>query len=268
MAGSVGRPVVTGHRHWPAVEQESLTSAALNLLLANEISAIRVPNMISVESCIRSVESMLGHGFGSYERVDSSVGRIGVSQIERSDAPEEYFAEVPAEEKIRDAIFRGRPHPVEVVLAALRAVWPGRVDVARSGRRRYYAGVIRDFSGGSRLHSDWAPRDAPRWTIGAIENQLAWNIYYRAPRRGGETQIWDRLWTNDIEVFKNPMRCGYSARAVDGVAAHAVAPRVGELILFCPRNLHQVLPATGGGKRISVGAFLGVTRRGDLTMWS
>ncbi|MCM6774708.1 2OG-Fe(II) oxygenase family protein [Nocardia sp. CDC159] len=80
--------------------------------------------------------------------------------------------------------------------------------------------------------------------------------------------VWDRLWTIDVEAHKNSGRCGYSERTVVGATARAIGPRIGDLILFCPRNMHRVVPAAGAGARISVGSFIGLTARGHLAIWS
>lgn len=256
---------------WTPVETDTLDNGHLDALFTNRIAAVRIPDVISRADCERSVASMYDHGFTYYQEVDPPVGKIGITLIENLGEPQAYFDAAPAAKHVRRGIFSTGQDPVDAVLRTLGAATDrgSRVRVATDAAvSEYFAGVIRLMAGGARIHSDWAPRDAAGWTVANINAQLAWNIYYSLPDNGGQTIVYQQPWTTALEQFANSDGYGYSESAVSSAVQCVIRPRVGELVIFNPRNMHSVVESTGATGRISVSSFIGRDPRGDLILWS
>lgn len=114
-------------------------------------------------------------------------------------------------------------------------------------------------------HSDWAPREAANWTVGKVTAQLSWNIYYELPESGGETLIWDRQWTEEVQ---HTVGFGYPEETVTEHSCCTVRPRRGELVLFSPRNVHEVTAPAANTPRIAVFSFIGLDPENRLVLWS
>jgi hypothetical protein len=253
---------------WPVLERPSLERELLEALFANDVAAVRVPNFVPPDMCAKAVSGIEDLGFGYYENVDPPIGRIGITQIEHRTARQEYFSKVHAADQARELLFATTVDPVMLLVDALSEGWGDSVEVAREpDGHSYFAGVVRVI-GQALIHCDWAPRDAVGWTIGSASAQLSWNIYYSLSEGGGETTVFRRPWSIDLEPFANIENYGYTPEAVDGCCRQVIAPRQGELLLFNSRNLHSVNAASGAGARITASSFIARMPSDTLVLWS
>lgn len=258
---------------WPITYSTTsgLTEAMLLDLLNGRIAALRIPGFVDATNCAKIVTTANDFGYAWYENVLPPIGKIGLTQIEHGlDRKQEYFGGVVAATEVRDAILREGDDPFDGVMRALASAWSAGACLAYEDELRhdYFAGVIRNM-GAARLHVDWAPHDAVGWDIAAIEAQLAWNIYLQIGEDGGATRIYRRPWTPELERYKTKKNYGYEPHAAADADIVELAPRVGELVVFSPRNLHEVTPVKDPTVRISVGSFIGCSGRDDeLSLWS
>ena len=103
----------------------------------------------------------------------------------------------------------------------------------------------------------------------AIEDivaQLAWNMYYTVPRRGGELLVYDRPGTPDLEADAGQRFYDYSPAKVTGHRRLAIRLGPGDLVLFSASNVHA--QATSGRARIAASSFVGERPDGSLLLWS
>lgn len=253
---------------WPVVERGSLDRWLLEALLANDVAAVRVPNFVTTDVCTESAAAIEAHGFGYYQNVEPPIGRIGITQYEHRTAQEEYFHKACAANDARARLFSKTADPVMLVIDALSEAWGSSVELATEpGGGSYFAGVVRIIRE-ALIHCDWAPYDAAGWAIGSISAQLTWNIYYTLTASGGETTIFKRPWTIDLQTFANIGDYGYSPTAVDGFDRRVIAPDQGELMIFNSRNPHCVSGAFGAGQRITASSFIGRMPSDTLVLWS
>jgi hypothetical protein len=255
---------------WEVVRVADLSRELLDAVFENEIAGVRIPQFVSPDACRIGAEAVKADGFDYYETVDPPLGRIGIAQYDhRMDKPS-YFRLAAAAHETRQRIFAGAGDPVELVIDALGKAWPGKVGLAgEDAYGAYFAGIVRVTVGGIRMHCDWGPQDAPGWLIDSVTGQLAWNIFYDVTETGGETTVYERPWTPELEAFADQESFGfYQAAAVADRARYEVDPGRGELVIFSSRNLHSVAPATGDGVRISASSFVGRLPNGSLALWS
>ncbi|MFG1889105.1 hypothetical protein ACGFIR_14705 [Micromonospora sp. NPDC049051] len=256
---------------WTLVETKELDEELIRLLFDNRIAAIRVPGFLS-EGITRAVaRAIQEQGFDYYEQVNPPIGRIGITQYEHrheSGRREKYFAQAAGATRRRRKLFQDGGDLLHLVLQQIGRAWSWPVGVARDTYgREYFAGLVRIIDE-ALLHCDWAPHDAPGWSIGSIDAQLTWNIYCSTPERGGATVVYNRPWTEDAEQFLIEGTYGYESQVVAGVSSLHIEPREADLILFNSRNFHRVEAGSGMGDRISVSSFIGRTTNSDLVAWS
>jgi hypothetical protein len=253
---------------WPVVEASSLNRASLEALFANEIAAIRVPDFVPTDVCARSVAAIEEHGFSFYRNVDPPIGRIGVTQTEHRTARDDYLEKARGANEARARLFSTTPDPLVLVIEALSRAWRGGAEVAREhDGRSYFAGIVR-IIGEALIHCDWAPHDSDGWVIGAASAQLSWNIYYAVSEAGGETTVFERPWSSEVEAYKNIGNYGYSPAAVDGCGFQRIAPVEGDLIIFNSQNMHCVDRSFGERERITASSFIGRMPSDRLVLWS
>lgn len=260
---------------WPVVEVSQMTTGLLHDLFDGGVAALRLPGFCSTTECQAIVARAREVGFSPYAGVTPRIDKIGITQIEHT-APDrdrdDYFSGIPAAASIRDSILAAggkTPGLLDRVMTAFDLAWPAGAQIAReSDGRQYFMGVLRAMES-ARLHIDWARNDAEDWGIGGIEAQLAWNVYLESDEQGGDLRIHRRAWNPSIEGFKSTGNYGYDDDAVRDVSSVSVTPRTGELVVFSPQYLHEVLPKRGDKARTTIGSFVGKTPgSGPLVLWS
>lgn len=253
---------------WSVFEVDTITRDNLDDLFNNRIAALRIPGFVSHSDCKLAISEIERYGFSFYRNVDPPIGRIGITQFEHAKEKVEYFRVASAANAVRKEIFPVGQDPVELVMQSLPTLRQGSVAIAKeNGSMQYFAGLVRLIEDGALLHCDWAPHDAPDWSIGQVTGQIAWNIYYSVAARGGETSIYRQPWTPEIELYADSYSYGYSYQAVRGCYRHDLVPEQGDLLLFNSRNIHSV-GSSQEGSRISASSFIGRTPDGELVLWS
>ena len=257
---------------WCIVESPALERDTLEALLDNEIAAVRVPHLIDASVGKLAVKGIYEHGFDFYADVHPSIGKVGITQFEARHSHQAmvgYFADASHAIRLRSHILRFSGDLFELVFDRVRSAWGGHTALAVEvpGDRPYFAGLVREIEE-ALLHMDWAPHDAPGWSIGRVRSQLAWNVYCQVSHSGGQLRIFNRPWTADAEQLHVPGSYGYDPALVDQHDFVTIEPQAGDFVAFNSRNFHAVLPTEPGPERVTLGSFIGRLPNDELVLWS
>jgi hypothetical protein len=250
------------------VSVAKLDVGLLDSLFDNAIAGIRIAGFLDRPTASVATCCVQQHGLDYYADVSPPIGKIGITQFEyrRDDRTKaEYLALAAAANERRKRIFEDCGDPLGMVIDAISAGRPAELARERDGTP-YFAGLVRVINE-ALLHCDWAPFDAPTWTIAGIDAQVTWNIYCQLPQTGGATTVYNRPWTPDAQHFQIPHSYGYRDDLVAGCEYLRIEPGVGDLIFFNSRNLHRV-EAGSGADRISISSFVGRGPDVPLVLWS
>ena len=129
-----------------------------------------------------------------------------------------------------------------------------------------FAGMIRETTGGMKMHWDEIARELPGTLDQPVIAQLGFNWYLSMPKAGGATHIFRRRWQPADEQFRDGY--GYAEELAAEQPRVVVRPGTGDAVLFDPRNYHAVRGNEGPGRRVAISFFFGVTASGALQYWS
>ena len=266
---------------WKTNEPQALSRESLKDLFDNSIPAIRIQAFATGDECCRFAESAgqhtmkpvvgdtdVGQAAFAVQRID----HLGMTQAAfKRRGPEAYFTAVTKATAETAAVYAQSFNPLDRLIGLLASNNDGRVDRAvEPDGRPYFVGIIRKSNEGLALHADFAPYQAPGYSVDSIDAQLAWNFYAAAPEVGGVTTLHDAPWTwtrsRPGEVGENyPL----PNEAVAGARTFSYRPAAGEAWLFNSRNPHLVSPpGPASGDRLAVACFVGRYPDGRLTLWS
>jgi hypothetical protein len=254
---------------WEVLKLPELTHEALQALLNNEVGVVTISDFFDQQQRDETYSNLLkSPEWSVYE--GSALGRLGITQYEHFGQKDAYLEAAPAAMAARTAVLDSVPDPVDVVMEAFAAAWPGEVGIAEEDDgRRYFAGITRrDGGDGILIHSDWGPRDGADWTIGQISDQLAWNLFLSAPGDGGELIVYDYPWEPELENHATHRAYDYDSKLFESSRRAEVAPESGMLMVFRSKNAHAVAHSPTDTPRVAVGSFIGVTPDGNLAFWS
>lgn len=254
---------------WPVVDVDRLDRATLRALLDNRVAAVRRRGLLDPAACAASVAALQASDtWDTYTVTDGpTTGKLGVSQYSYGARKDEYFTDARAALDSRARVVAGLPDPLALLVGEIAAVWEAPVAVAEEDGRPYFAGVFRSGAG-IRLHADWGPRDGSGWVIGDVVAQLAWNLYYAAPGRGGELLVHDRPWSPDLEASARQELYDYDPGTVAGRDRVVIAFEPGDVVLFSSSNVHAVADSPDGATRVTASSFIGERPDGALVLWS
>lgn len=253
---------------WATLDDSIFNNQTLEALFRNDIPAIRISQFATLEECQKLAQAAEFVGFDFYENVEPPIGRIGITQFEFGNSRKlEYFAAVHQAASRRQQIVSLSFDPLERLAMLLRQHTSSKVGIAQENDNlgKYFAGLIRHINV-ALLHLDFSQLDAPDWEIGHSVAQLAWNLYLKVPKHGGECVVHNRPWCVNDEQYKIPGSYSYDTNLVKDSEAKYITPVLGDLVLFNSRNFHQVL--LGEGERITMSSFIGKMPKGNLVFWS
>lgn len=264
---------------WRDHAEHPLTAESLQWLFDNEIACIRVKAFATPAECAAFVAAMDSVGLNKeYTVIGPNVKfrprYIGVPQFEYRKRPkEDYFATVEAAYADQAKVFAACGFdPVARLQALVRAVLPGRtVGVAEEpGVGRYYAGIVRETTGGTNLHMDFCRQTAPAYEIAKVDAQLASNFYASGTDEGGETTMYNFHYDPADFPGRTVELSPFDPKLIDGREHYTFKPAAGDLILFNSRCPHRVSwnPRDDGQRRMGIGTFLGRAPGGHVVMWS
>ena len=242
----------------------------LSQLFDNQIGSVRIHNFFDLNACSSAVSNILKAGFGFYEDVVPPIGRIGITQFEHTndeDSKYNYFNKVTIADSNYSKIFENLHSPVDEVTKFLGSFYKTSVAVEDTDKK-YFTGLLRIVSE-ALLHCDWAPRDAPGWSIADINAQISWNIYLQTAEMGGESEVFNRQWQNGDDSFMIQDSYGYDRDIVQGCESVVLKPETGDLIFINSRNFHTVRNCEQAeSMRVTCSSFAGRKSNNVLKFWS
>ena len=264
---------------WRDHAEHPLTAQALQWLFNNEIACIRVKAFATPAECAAFVAAMDSVGLNKeYTVIGPNVKfrprYIGLPQFEYRKRPKaDYFATVETAYADQAKVFAECGFdPLARLATLVRAAVPGKqVGVAEEpGVGRYYAGIIRETTGGTNLHMDFSRQTAPGYEIARVDSQLATNFYASGTEEGGETTMYNFHYDPADYVGRTVELSPFDPKLVEGREHYTFKPAAGDLILFNSRCPHRVSwnPRDDGQRRMGIGSFLGRAPGGDVVMWS
>jgi len=264
---------------WLHHDEPGLTRETLDALFANQIPCIRIKGFATADECRAFVAAMDAIALNKEYQVASPSVRalpkyIGVPQFEyRKKSKAAYFAEVEPSFADQAKVFAHCGFdPIQRLIDRVHAVVPERpIGLAREpDHGSYYAGIIRETTGGTNLHMDFARFSAPDYAIGTNSAQIATNFYASGTAAGGETTVYNHHFEPTV-----PAGTYYEISPLDPVRvaaseSHTFMPVAGDLVMFNSRNPHRVHfnPNDDGTRRMGIGSFIGRRPDGELVLWS
>ncbi|MDB1089558.1 phytanoyl-CoA dioxygenase family protein [Streptomyces sp. ACA25] len=257
---------MTVHTLFDAVETSEPTRAQLTGLAAGTTGALHIRGFFSPAECDSVVRGIEEHPMGSYRFTPpmAKLGPAAYDYYKTGALGSEYFEQAEHDARVRSTLLAGSD-PLTVALDRLSRAWGSPVEPARAQGRPLFAGLIREINNGARTHFDEISRECPTALDETPVAQLAFNCHLTVPEGGGEAVISRRRWKPSDEAHREGY--GYSSRLVEDEPTVTLTPRLGDAVLFDPRNFHSVGRLTGG-RRVTLSFFLGLRADGVLTVWS
>jgi hypothetical protein len=264
---------------WRDRDEHPLTPETLQALFNNEIACIRVKGFAAPDECRAFVRAMDTVGLNKeYRAIGPNVKfrprYIGVPQFEyRKKDKAEYFATVEAAYADQVKVFAHAGFdPLQRLMGLLRQAAPAReVRIAEEpGFGRYYSGIIRDITGGTNLHMDFARFSAPSYVIAGNDAQIATNFYADGSPDWGETTVHNLHFDPPLAPGEYYEIAPFDPARVQGVERTTFKPLPGDLVMFNSRCPHRVgfNPNDNEQRRMGFGSFVGRARDGSLLLWS
>lgn len=250
---------------------EKLTRDHLIRLASGTLGAIHIKKFGSAQECAAVMRGLDTCPMGSYDEqiVVPRIPKLGPAAYDFYGAHglvESYWREAAEAEGYRGVLLDGAD-PLTVAVDRLAGAWgDGGMRPASSGGRSMFAGMIRETTGGMKMHWDEIARELP----GALDEpaiaQIGFNWYLSMPEAGGATHIFRRRWLPGDESSREGY--GYAEAIAEDEPRVVVRPESGDGVLFDPRNYHAVRGNDGPGRRVALSFFMGFTAAGHLQYWS
>lgn len=271
-----------------AVVTTKLTAEHLECLFGGSIGVLRVANWLDTETRTKALAGLVDDVFCPYDAAYELGGadlsseavlvadhgrahgrRLGITLYEFAcrNQGDEYFKRVADAVNARRKAFAKCGDLLDRVLNALNVACPHGVATAfEPGLGPYFAGVVRDVYGESRIHTDDSRQETPSYCAADVEHQLGLYVYLASPPSGGAVVVYDR----EVRVEDEAHRDGYGFRhsAVAGNAFVGVSPVAGDMVMFQARNLHRIESCIESDPRIMFNTFVGRLANGSVMCWS
>lgn len=247
-----------------------LTRDHLVRLAAGTIGAIHIKDFATSDECGTVLRGLDDVPMGSYDEeiVYPRIPKLGPAAYDHYDAHglgDAYWRDAEESARHRATLLDGAD-PLDLAVERIGAAWGGPMAPASCGGRPMYGGMIRETTGGMKMHWDEIARELP----GALDDpavaQIGFNWYLSMPEGGGSTRIFRRRWQPSDERARDGY--GYDEALASGEPYVEVRPGPGDAVVFDPRNYHAVRGNEGPGRRVALSFFMGVSAGGTLQYWS
>ena len=261
---------------WKSDEEPPLTRDTFEALCAFEIPCIRIRAFATDEECDDLVAAMDRVGLHKTYKVPGLVEPpryVGLTQFEkRQDTKDDYFAEVDQAWAEHEALLSHMSwNPFERMWSIMRDLYPGNsLELAEEpGYGRYYAGIIRETSGGGTLHADVTMYSARDYMISQVASQITWNFFAsHVDGDGGKTTLHNRPYRVAATPGGKVEIEGFSRSYVDGAQTHVYTPAKGDVVMFNSHNPHEWTAVDAGQRRMGVSTYIGRMPDGEFIYWS
>lgn len=249
---------------------DELTAEHLTRLAAGSVGSVRIKDFFSVEQCLSIMQSLESFELSSYDEqlVQPRIVKLGPAAYDfygDGRLHGEYWEHAGQSATARRGLLEGGD-PLEIAAELLQQAWGGEVRLATSGGREMFAGMVREINNGARMHFDEVIREFNGVLDQQPVAQIAFNCHLSTGLEGGEAVAYRRRWRPTDENHRDGY--GYQQSLVADEPFCSVRADLGDAVLFDPRNYHLVRPVHGGGRRVTLSFFIGITARGPLLLWS
>lgn len=241
---------------------------SLQAILDGDVRLAHFRGLLEIDYC-DAVMNVLGDvNVSSYDvnLAGSQVVKFGPTAhfgFDEGDGLDHYFREAEsADAELRNRFeAAGIVDPREIMIALLKHMWAGPVEIPREGDRKYFAGVMRSVTEGTIPHVDFAQR-TPDLAIGKVLSQGSILFYLRMPPAGGGVRVFDKRPASPMPFD------GLEWEGVAGLEFAGVTPAAGDVVVFPTTYAHAVEPVIIEGDRVTVSAFFGPLPDGRIILWS
>ena len=204
------------------------------------------------------------------------VGRVGGSAYECQHGARfkaRYFSKANAWLDLSRSIVPGGAYPLDQLRLWLDDWWSGKVHRLKLEEGVSSLGLIRYLASAAAIlpHNDALAADMPDSLIAQqIDIQIAINFMLQRSDQGGATRIYPKRPTrNEYEANRRAPPHDYALKD-EWLPANPVIIRAepGDAYFFDASFPHSVDACEGGEPRYTLSAFVGVTRTGDLALFS
>ena len=266
----------TGLRHWKNHDEPPLTRDSFEALCAFEIPCIRIKDFAIDAECDELIAAMDTVGLNKTYKVPGLVKPpryVGLTQFEkREGSKEDYFAEVDKAWGEHEAVLSHMSwNPFDRMWSIMRDLYPeNSFELGQEpGYGRYYAGIIRETSGGGTLHADVTMYSAREYMISQVASQITWNFFAsQVEGDGGKTTLHNRPYRVAARSGDKVEIEGFSRSYVDGAETHIYTPAKGDVVMFNSHNPHEWTAVDEGQRRMGVSTYIGRMPDGNFIYWS
>ncbi|HLK57700.1 MAG TPA: hypothetical protein VKU00_14135 [Chthonomonadaceae bacterium] len=245
-----------------------MTRANLFDLASGQIPAICLYDFIDepTVAAIRSAYSGLVHGY--YKDVVPRIEKCGPTVFEHPFTDREhYFKEARETDRLFSAAMQDTVSPLHIFQQKMQEEcgWSS-TRASDSTFGNYFAGTLRSIEGGTPVHIDYAPYEAPSWEmISSVDAQLSANVYLDGTPGQGNLIIYDKPWILEDEQYRFKDRFGYDDAVVREAPCAVIPPVSGAVVLFNSRCFHRVEPTVT--RRLTFSFFFAI-QDNSLILWS
>ena len=220
---------------WESHDEPPLTRETFESLCAFDIPCLRIRSFATDAECDELVAAMDHVGLNKTYKVPGLVQPpryVGLTQFEkRKESKDAYFAEVEQAWCEHEAVLSHMTwNPFERMWALMRDLYPEHsLTLAKEPNfGRYYAGIIRETSGGGTLHADVTMYSAREYMISRVASQITWNFFAsHVEGLGGRTTLHNRPYRVETAPGGKVEIEGFSRSYVDGAETYVYSrPRV------------------------------------------
>jgi hypothetical protein len=238
-------------------------------LSAGTLGSLHLQGLISPARCAEIMELADRLQFDTYDekRIYPPVTKFGPSAYDyylNGAFSPDYWEQAEQSDRLWRQI-AGDDDPVESILDRFRVALGTEVSRAQVGGRPLFAGMLREFSDGGRMHFDELAREFPGILDDEPIVQFGFNCHLSVPSSGGELTVYRRRWRPDDDRFR--IGYGWDEKIAEREPAATTRALVGDGVLFDSRNYHSIAPC-GPGRRVTLSFFVGVTLAGRVVVWS
>lgn len=249
---------------------ERLDGRGLSRLAAGVMGALHIRSFFTEQECRAIVTTLAEDRMGQYDAavVGRRIKKLGPAVFDfysDGSVADAYWEQAKEAEQQRARLLAGKD-PLQVAMDRIGSAWQCGASPATAGGRLLFAGMIREMIEGAGLHFDEVERELPDSLDETPLCQLAFNCYLSVPESGGEVTVFRRRWRPADEGHRDGY--WYQPHLVSDEPRVTVAPACGDAVFFDPRNYHMVRANEGGGRRVTLSFFIGVSRNGHLLLWS
>ncbi|WP_250301018.1 hypothetical protein [Streptomyces sp. A 4/2] len=252
-----------------ALSLENPTRSDLLRLAAGTLAAVRIPAHLRDVDCKALVQALDSHEFDTYDerRIYPPVMKLGPAVFDYylDDGIRDEYWEHAAESRRTWKQLVGDHDPLDLLVGELRRIWGGSVEPATVDGRELFVGMVRELTGGARMHFDELMREFPGVLDQQLVAQFGFNCYIAVPDDGGELVVYRRRWKPSDEAHR--VGYGWSESVAADEPRVEIKPGLGDSIWFDSRNFHAIKP-NSEGRRLSLSFFCGVTTENKIVLWS